>query len=298
MADSAPYRQIGIVGTGRVARAIGLALAPHSAAPARIWGRNPDHAADAVAIIGHGCAARNLADIGRTCDLIVIAVSDDAMGRVIGDLATLDGPASPFAFHVSGGSGAALLAPLQDRGWLTAAIHPAMTFTGDPQAEVARMTGARFAVTGSTQQASVAARAVVTRLGGVAVDVAEAHRPLYHAALCHGSNHLVTLIADACEALAAAGVDDPAALIAPLARAALDNSLASGMAGLSGPLLRGDEGTIAGHVAAMRQDCPPLLAPYRAMARATLDALERADGTARPDCLRAMLDQTPSSGIC
>lgn len=293
MAGAEPCRRIGIVGTGRVARAMGLALAGHGVEPLRIWGRRPAGVDAAIAVIGRACAASDLAEMARTCDLIVIAVSDDAMGQVIHALATRDRAGSPFAFHVSGGSGPAPLAPLQDRGWLTAAIHPAMTFTGDPQAEAGRMTGARFAVTGSTPQATVAARAIVAQLGGVAVDVAEAHRPLYHAALCHGANHLVTLIAGACEGLAAAGVDDPAALIAPLVRAALDNSLNRGMAGLSGPLLRGDEGTIAGHVAALRQDCPPMLAPYRAMAVATLDALEQADGSARPATLRGIVDERP-----
>jgi predicted short-subunit dehydrogenase-like oxidoreductase (DUF2520 family) len=51
------------------------------------------------------------------------------------------------------------------------------------------------------------------------------------------------------------------------------------MAGLSGPLLRGDADTIGGHVAAIAADCPPLLPAYRAMAMATLDALERAGDT-------------------
>jgi predicted short-subunit dehydrogenase-like oxidoreductase (DUF2520 family) len=231
-----------------------------------------------------------MADITETCDLIILAVSDDALEQSIFALAATGSTASPFVFHVSGRSGAAILTPLRVQGCLTAAIHPAMTFTGNPQAEVRQMTGARFAVTGSTDQASAAARAVVTQLGGVSVDIAEEYRPLYHAALCHGANHLVTLIAGSCEALAAAGVNDPASLLAPLARAALENSLAKGMAGLSGPLLRGDEETIAGHIAALRKDYPPLLPPYQAMGLATLDALQRFYGKKDPSPWQAMLE--------
>jgi predicted short-subunit dehydrogenase-like oxidoreductase (DUF2520 family) len=290
MADAQPYRQIGIIGTGRVAGAIGLALARHSAAPLRVWGRDPAKAAALAASIGRADVATRMADMGEACDLIVLAVSDDALEPCIHDLTAVAGAASPFAFHVSGRSGAAILAPLYAKGWRTAAIHPAMTFTGVPQVEARQMIGARFAVTGSTPRAGAQARTIVACLGGVPVDISEAHRPLYHAALCHGANHLVTLIAGAIEALSAAGVDDPAALLAPLVRAALENGLGKGMAGLSGPLLRGDAATIGGHVAALRHDCPALLPPYRAMALATLDALERVNGSAPSGACRSQLE--------
>lgn len=103
-----------------------------------------------------------------------------------------------------------------------------MTFTGNPPGEVARMAGARFAITGSSANAAVQAKRVVGLLGGVAVEIPEERRALYHAALCHASNHLVTLIADAAQALERAGVDAPRALLAPLVQAALDNSLDRG----------------------------------------------------------------------
>jgi predicted short-subunit dehydrogenase-like oxidoreductase (DUF2520 family) len=114
----------------------------------------------------------------------------------------------------------------------------------------------------------------------------EQHRTLYHAALCHAANHLVTLLAGASGALATAGVGDPQALLAPLVRAALDNSLDRGFAALSGPLLRGDRDTIADHLAALAQDDPALLPAYRAMALATLDAMERTGAPAFDPALR------------
>ena len=137
MSRASSYRQIGIVGTGRVASAIGLALAGHSKAPLRVWGRDPERCAAAIASIGRACPAPRLADIAERCDLVVLAISDDALEQSVAALAAIDGAASPFAFHVSGRSGAAILAPLETRGWRTAAIHPAMTFTGDPQADAA-----------------------------------------------------------------------------------------------------------------------------------------------------------------
>lgn len=289
MSGVSSYQRIGIIGSGRVASALGLALGGLSVEPLALLSRDAARCSGAAALIGRAVAAQRMADIAKTCDLIILAVSDDALGQSIFDLAAVGGTATPFVFHVSGRTGTAILLPLAARGWLTAAIHPAMTFTGDPQAEVRQMIGAHFAVTGSTGQANAAAHAIVAHLGGVPVDIAEEHRPLYHAALCHGANHLVTLIAGSCEALAVAGVDNPAALLAPLARAALENSLGKGMAGLSGPLLRGDKETIAGHILALGKDCPSLLPPYQAMGLATLDALERVNGREEPSPCRPML---------
>ena len=286
-----PYRRIGMIGSGRVASALGLALARLSTEPIALWSRDAAHRTAAATLIGHATAVTNMATIAETCDLIVLAVSDDELEHSIRNLSAIIGAASPFVFHVSGHSGAAIMASLAAKGCLTAAIHPAMTFTGDPRAETRQMIGARFAVTGATEEARSAARAIVAYMGGVPIDIAEENRSLYHAVLCHGANHLVTLIAGACEGLTAAGVDDPAALIGPLARAALENGLQKGVAGLSGPLLRGDAQTIAGHVAALGKDVPDLLPAYCAMGLATLDALSRLNAWEGPSPCRAVLEQ-------
>lgn len=291
---SAPhYRRIGIIGTGRVARAMALALHDHTTDPLLVWGRHPARRDAMLAGIDHARAAHDLTAIASACDLILIAVSDDAIPDLVRSLAQqLPAGGAPFILHLSGRSGAALLAPLAQGGALTAAVHPAMTFIGDPDREVARMVGARFVVTADTPAAILAAQALVALLGGVAEQVGEAQRALYHAALCHAANHLVTLIAGARDALAMAGINDPGALLGPLVRAALDNSLDRGMAALSGPLLRGDGDTIADHLAALSATSPDLLPAYRAMATATLDALERS-GAQPARALRRTLAVAP-----
>src|SRR3546814_4211934 len=101
------------------------------------------------------------------------------------------------------------------------------------------MAQARFAITGSIAAATQRAAQLVDLLVGIAVEISEERRPLYHAGLCHASNHLVTLIAGAAHALTDAGVEEPAALLDPLVRAALENSIQHGFAALSRPLLRG-----------------------------------------------------------
>ncbi|WP_447762632.1 Rossmann-like and DUF2520 domain-containing protein [Sphingopyxis panaciterrae] len=285
-----PSHQFGIVGSGRVAQALALAFAPHSAAPPVLWGRSHAMLDAAVARIGRGVAAPSIDQLIDDCDIIAIAVADDAIASVAADMASAvpDG-CTPFIFHVSGRSGAAILDPLGAAGAVTAAIHPAMTFTGDLHTEVRRMAEACFAITGSSPDATARARHIVGLLNGTAVEIAEDRRALYHAGLCHASNHLVTLIAGASHALQDAGVHDPAALLAPLVRAALENSLQQGFAALSGPLLRGDERTINEHLDALADGAPELRSAYRAMAIATLDELERTGSSDVPSRLRAKL---------
>ncbi|GFM29353.1 Rossmann-like and DUF2520 domain-containing protein [Novosphingobium sp. PY1] len=275
--------RIGVIGTGRVAQALALGLGKATSSPPLIWGRSAAGREEAISRVGRkASASENMSDLIEACDIIAIAVSDDAVAPVVKQMASLI-PAehTPFVFHVSGRSGAAVLDSLREKGALTAAIHPAMTFTGNPLEEVTRMSGAYFAITGSSDSAWETARQIVAGLGGVTAEITEDRRALYHAGLCHAANHLVTLLSGSSRILSAAGVEEPNAMLAPLARAALENSLARGFDALSGPVLRGDRETIGRHMTALADQCPQVLPAYRAMALATLNELE-AEGAPIP----------------
>ncbi|MBB4631442.1 DUF2520 domain-containing protein [Sphingosinicella soli] len=287
MIENPVIRQLGIVGTGRVARALARGLGVRSQAPALIWGRARLKRQEAAE--RGGCsAAESLEAMVEACDVVAVAVADDAIAEIAGQIAEAGMAEGSLVFHVSGGTGTGVLDPLRNGGALTAAIHPAMTFTGDPQLEVARMAGACFAITGSSPEATRRARLIVEALGGTPIEIAETQRALYHAALCHAANHLVTMFDGASRMLRAAGVEEPSAVLAPLARAALDNSIAQGFGALSGPILRGDANTIRDHLAALAIDCPEVLPAYRAMALATVSALGDTDAAR---AVRSLLDE-------
>jgi predicted short-subunit dehydrogenase-like oxidoreductase (DUF2520 family) len=110
--------------------------------------------------------------------------------------------------------------------------------------------------------------------------VPESARPLYHAALSIGSNHLVTLVNDALSLLDEAGVASPEQLLAPLLSASLDNVLRLRDTALTGPVARGDLETLRRHRRALTEAAPQLLPSYLAMARRTA---ERAHAAGRLD---------------
>jgi predicted short-subunit dehydrogenase-like oxidoreductase (DUF2520 family) len=209
-------------------------------------------------------------EVVAAADLVVLAVPDDILPGLVAGLAETGAwRAGQLTFHTSGAHGLAVLAPAERAGVLPLALHPAMTFTGAPE-DVDRLAGAPFGVTSRPEHRPVA-ETLVLEMGGEPFPVAEEDRGLYHAALVTGANHLVTLVAEAADLLRAAGVDNPARVLAPLLTAALDNGLRQGDRGLTGPVSRGDVGTVAGHLATLTERAPASVAAYVAMAQRTAE---------------------------
>jgi predicted short-subunit dehydrogenase-like oxidoreductase (DUF2520 family) len=166
------------------------------------------------------------------------------------------------------------------RGVLALALHPVMTFAGRPE-DLDRLAGATFGVTAPDELRPVA-EALVVEIGGEPIWVPELARPLYHAALTHGANHLTTVVNDSVDLLEHAGIEYPARLLAPLLSAALDNALRLSNAAMTGPISRGDVATVAAHLATLSQQAPEVVASYVAIARRTAQRAE-ASGRLRPE---------------
>jgi predicted short-subunit dehydrogenase-like oxidoreductase (DUF2520 family) len=171
--------------------------------------------------------------------------------------------------HTSGRHGLAVLDAATSIGARPLALHPAMTFTGTA-VDLDRLPGCVFGVTAPDDDRALA-ESLVADMGGIAMFVPEDKRTLYHAGLAHGANHLVTLVTQAMELLAASGAEDPAATLRPLLSAALDNALVSGDAALTGPIVRGDVNTVAAHLTEIAENAPATIPSYVAMAKATAD---------------------------
>ncbi|MDI5962868.1 DUF2520 domain-containing protein [Streptomyces sp. SL13] len=277
---------VGVVGAGRVGPALAAAL--------KLAGHRPV-AASGVSDASRRRAAALLPDVPLVepaevlarADLVLLTVPDDALPGLVAGLADTGAirPGQLLA-HTSGRYGAGVLDPARRAGALPLALHPAMTFTGTT-VDVDRLAGCSFGVT-APQELRLAAEALVVEMGGEPEWIDEQARPLYHAALAIGSNHLVTLVAQARELLATAGVDNPGRMLGPLLGAALDNALRSGDQALTGPVSRGDAGTVAAHLDQLRAHAPQNVPSYVAMARATADRA-LTNGMLKPELAEALL---------
>ena len=269
--------KVGIISAGRVGTALGVAL------------ERVDHVVVACSAVSQRVAAarralvvRHPGDTRTRCRRQRRAV---AAGRAGTELAALvSGLAATSAVrpgtivaHTSGVNGIDVLAPLSSQDCIPLAIHPAMTFTGSDE-DIARLPDTCFGITAADEVGYAIAQSLVLEIGGEPFRVPEQARTLYHAALAHAGNHIVTVLADALDALRAALsgtellgqqlVDDQPGGIAerilgPLARAALENTLRRGQAALTGPIARGDACAVAGHLSALEAVDPGVAQAYR-----------------------------------
>ncbi len=290
-----PFR-VGVIGAGRVGAVLGAALraAGHRVVAASgVSGASVDRARRLLP----GVRLLPPDQVAREAQLLLLAVPDDALAPLVRGLAAAGSLGrGQLVVHTSGAHGLAVLAPAIDAGAEGIALHPAMTFTGTARDLDRLADGISFGVTAGAEARTVATR-LVADLGGSIEWVEEQSRPLYHAALAHGANHLGTLTNEAMDRLRDAGVQHPERVLGPLLRAALENTLAHGDAALTGPVARGDAGTIARHLSELRRVAPDSVPAYLALARRTADRAIAA-GRLKPvdaEPLLGVLAQQPST---
>lgn len=303
---------VGVVGAGRVGAVLGNGLrgAGHPVVAVSAISAASRERADALL---PGVPVLEVPEVVRRSELVLLTVPDDALAPLVSGLAELGvWQSGQIVLHTSGRYGVDVLAPARAAGVIPLAVHPAMTFTGT-SLDLARLSGCSFAVTAPPAVLPIG-QALVVELGGEPVVLEEEARGLYHAALAHGANHLVVLVAQAAQALAAAGVPDPGRMLAPLLEAALDGALRSespsatdamrgpgAVAALTGPVRRGDAGTVARHVEALaglaaREGTPDVPDTYRVLARSAA-ARALAAGLLGPDAARDVLDALGGPGL-
>ncbi len=277
--------RVGVIGAGRVGAVLAAAL-ESAGHPVVAAAGESDSSRRRLADLLPGAMHAKPSDVARACDVLLLTVPDDMLENVVTVLSDSGAiHAGQYVVHTSGRHGLAVLAPARRVGAHVVAMHPAMTFTGTAL-DLDRLRGCIFGLTAGDAERAFA-EGLVADLGGRPMWVPEEMRTLYHAGLAHGANHLVTLVAQAMELLAAAGADDPAGTLRPLLTAALDNALENGDAALTGPIVRGDVNTVRAHLAEITANAPHTMPSYVAIARDTLDRVVT-DGRVLPIRANAM----------
>jgi len=261
---------VGVVSAGRVGTVLGAALAKAGHTVVAASGVSRDSLRRAEELLPD-VPVLPPDDVVRGADLVLLALPDDALaGMVRGLVAAGAMRAGQIVVHTSGAHGVDVLEPAAQLGALPLALHPVMTFTGRAE-DLERIVACSFGVTApdDDEAAWSVGEALVVEMGAEPVRISAAARPLYHTALTHGANHLITLVGESAALLRTAGVADPERLLGPLLSAALDNALRHGDRALTGPVARGDAGTVRAHLRVLATHAPELLPSYRALAERT-----------------------------
>lgn len=266
---------VGVVSAGRVGAVLGAALTSAGHVVVATSGVSAASVRRAEELLP-GAPLLPPDEVVRQADLVVLAVPDDVLpGLVRGLAAAGEFRAGQIVAHTCGAHGILVLEPAIGLGVLPLALHPVMTFTGRAE-DVARLAACSFGVTAADEPGWSVAEALVVEMGAEPVRVSEQARPLYHAALAHGANHLAVLVADAADALRLAGIGPAERMLGPLLSAALDNALRHGDRALTGPVSRGDTETVRAHLRVLAERMPGLAGAYRALADRTAHRAEQA----------------------
>lgn len=247
--------RLGIVGAGRVGASFVWALRKETdihvvGLVASTWERT-EAAGKRYGVTPYRAAAALAAD----CDVLLLTVPDDAIGPVSQSIAgelTGKGTAG-VVFHCSGAMDLLPLTPWKTLGWHVGSLHPLQSFAAPGGDQLRHI---YMAVDGD-DMAQETAKKIVTTLESTAFTVPAGERPSYHAAACFASNFVVTAAALGQMLLSrwTATPADAAKALLPLLMGTMDNLRHATDFGkaLTGPIARGDIGTVTKHVANLPQ---------------------------------------------
>jgi predicted short-subunit dehydrogenase-like oxidoreductase (DUF2520 family) len=273
----------GIVGAGAVGTALGVALSRGGWPIHGVASRDADRRGRFQSLVAGSRAFSEPTSLVEEVELIIVAVPDDAVASVAADVRMYGGQAM---VHTSGVLGPEVLAPAMAAGTQIGSFHPLVAFA-DTERAVAALHGATVAIEGDDQLAELLAQ-MAEAVGAVAVRLAPGAKAAYHAAAVLAAGGFVALLDAIAELGRVAGLDESGslAIYGPLIEQTLGNARALGIrAALTGPMVRGDRGTLDAHLAALREHAPGVLDLYVAAAEREI-ALAEARGALTPEAGR------------
>jgi predicted short-subunit dehydrogenase-like oxidoreductase (DUF2520 family) len=248
---------IAILGMGKVGTAIGFLLRSAGYKIAAIASRSPASINQGVAYTG-GKPYTDFSEAASHAECIFITTSDDAIASVCEKI-TRGGSIKPGkkVIHMSGVGGLNLLEEARRSGAYTASIHPLQSFA-DVEGAITNIPGSTFGITSDDEIKSWSVQ-VVKDLGGNPFFILDTDKPLYHAAACIASNYLTTLIHMVQAIYQSLGLvrEDAMHAFWPLVKGTVH--------ALTGPIARGDMGTLKKHIEALHNKAPVFLRAYSAL---------------------------------
>lgn len=271
--------RIAFIGLGKVGTAMAVLLRKAGYRLAALYDVSPEARERAASATG-APIARGAAEAASLADMVFLTTGDDRILAVCREIAEGGGfHQGQTVVHMSGAGGLDLLEPAREAGAFRVSIHPMQAFADSAMA-LQNLPGSVFGVTADEPAREWAVR-IVQDLGGTPFSVAGENKALYHAAACMASNYLVTLIRQVEAVYESIGMGGDAAVRAvwPLIGGTLRNIETMGtVQALTGPIARGDTGTIEKHLAAFREKLPHLLETYCVLGKQTVK-LAREKGT-------------------
>lgn len=258
----------GFIGAGTVGTALAVRLSNGSYPVVAISSRHRTSAEKlAMAIAGCRAASNNQA-VADAAELVFITTPDDVIAPAVAEIEWHPGQS---VVHCSGAASTDILEPARKSGAGVGAFHPLQTFASAQQA-IDNIPGSTFAIE-AEEPLLTTLKEMATTLEGQWIELKAEDKVIYHASAVIACNYMVTLVkltTDLWQTFAIPQHQATQALL-PLLRGTLNNIDTVGIPQcLTGPVARGDTGTIRKHLDALHQVDPALLSTYRELGRQTI----------------------------
>jgi len=260
--------KLGFIGAGTVGTAIATRLSGKGYPVVAVYSRSRTSAERLAQAVG-GCSIFDSGqDVADTAELVFITTPDDAIASVA---SALKWRAGQSVVHCSGADSTASLEPARKPGAQVGVIHPLQTFASVAQA-IENIPGSTFALE-AEEPLLTTLKEIATALEGHWIELKASDKVVYHAAAVIACNYLVTLVKLATDLWQTFNVPTGEATRAllPLLRGTIHNLETVGIPQcLTGPLARGDTGTIKKHLEALEKSAPAVLSTYRELGLQTI----------------------------
>ena len=259
---------LGFIGAGTVGTALAILLSSKGYKVVAASSRSPT-SAEKLAKQVNGCRAlSNNQDVADTADLIFITTPDDIISKVASEVQWHTGQS---VIHCSGAASTDILEPAKKAGAMVGGFHPLQTLASVEQA-IKNIPGSTFALEAEKPLLSTL-KDLATAIGGHCIELKASGKVVYHASAVFACNYLITLVKLATDLWQTFSVppDQSIRALLPIIRATLNNIETIGIPQcLTGPIARGDTGTIKKHLDALGEAAPELLSTYKELGLKTL----------------------------
>lgn len=253
----------GIYGCGRVGRALSVALKNSGFDLVLLVDRNPKLLLTLQRLFPKVKITNQIIDWPKL-DLLFITVSDGAIKSVAESIAESSVDiGGAVAAHTNGSMTSDEISSLKSKGCYIASMHPVQSLSGT-QRDSATIRTSFFALEGEEEALSVL-KQVIEKMGGRHFDLRPEHKESHHLACVMAANYVITLMKMAADLLKPTGLERGEAknILLPLMKNCLDNIERQGLPqALTGPIVRGDVGTVRDHLRLLNKQHPELLQVY------------------------------------
>ena len=260
--------KIGFIGAGTAGTALSILLSKNGYHVMAVSSRTLASAEKLAKAVGGCHVFKNSQGVADNAEVIFITTPDDAISKVASQARWHSGQS---VVHCSGADSTDILEPARKQGARTGVFHPLQTFAGTEQA-IANIPGSTFAVEAEEPLLSTLKK-MANAVGGYCIELKASDKVAYHAAAVIACNYLVTLVKLATDLWQTFSVPPPRSTRAllPLIRGTLSNIENIGIPDcLTGPIARGDTGTIKKHLDALQKTAPTLLSTYKELGLQTI----------------------------